>query len=132
MDMTKYDRNASDRSRSGGRSDFEIRSQLLDEKEKRLTVQESLQRTREEQFLYKKEIDALKNELRKRPQISTFERKVATQDDVDEIQRQLDLAQDEVVTLQLKVSDLEAELIDEKHTKRLTYDVTLQSIKASV
>ena len=87
----------------------------MDEKEKRLTIQESLHKTREEHFLYKKEIDALKNELRKRPQLSTYERKVATQDDLDELQRQLDLVQDENVTLKLKVADLETEIIDEKH-----------------
>ena len=83
-------------------------------------------------MFYKKEIDALKTELRKRPQISTFERKVATQEDVDEIQRQLDIVQDENVTLKLKVADLETELIDEKHQKRISYDVTLEGIKASV
>ena len=123
MDMTKLgSRNGSgDRSHSGdGRhnkhaSNYEMKSQLLDEKEKRLTIQESLHKTREEQFLYRKEIDALKTELRRRPQISTFERKVATQDDVDDIQRQLDLVQDENVTLKLKVADLETEIIDEKH-----------------
>ena len=77
MDMTKYDRDASGgRSNSGGRG-HDIKSQLLDEKEKRLTIQETLTKTKEEQYLYKREIDALKTELRKRPQISTFERKVA-------------------------------------------------------
>lgn len=86
MDMTNYQRdNSGERSRSGERSKFDIKNQLLDEKEKRLTIQENLQKTREEQFLYKKEIDALKNELRRRPQISTFERKVASQEDIDEI-----------------------------------------------
>ena len=123
MDMTNYGggRNGSgDRSHSGdGRKrspvNYDMKSQLLDEKEKRLTIQESLHKTREEHFLYNKEIDALKNELRKRPQLSTFERKVATQEDLDELQRQLDLVQDENVTLKLKVADLETEIIDEKH-----------------
>lgn len=81
MDMTKYDRAGSgDRSHSGDRKSlsFDIKNRLLDEKEKRLTIQETLTKTREEQYLYKKEIDALKTELRKRPQISTFERKVAS------------------------------------------------------
>ena len=87
MDMTKYDRDASGgRSNSGGRG-HDIKSQLLDEKEKRLTIQETLTKTKEEQYLYRREIDALKTELRKRPQISTFERKVAQQEDVDELQR---------------------------------------------
>ena len=87
MDMTKYDRDHSaERSRSGGR-DLDIKSQLLDEKERRLSVMETLTKTKEEQYLYKREIDALKAELRKRPQISTFERKVASQEDVDELQR---------------------------------------------
>lgn len=40
--------------------------------------------------------------------------------------------QDENVTLKLKISDLETEIIDEKHQKRITYDVTLEGIKASV
>eukprot|EP00353_Schmidingerella_taraikaensis_P001266 CAMPEP_0185595324 /NCGR_PEP_ID=MMETSP0434-20130131/78003_1 /TAXON_ID=626734 ORGANISM="Favella taraikaensis, Strain Fe Narragansett Bay" /NCGR_SAMPLE_ID=MMETSP0434 /ASSEMBLY_ACC=CAM_ASM_000379 /LENGTH=67 /DNA_ID=CAMNT_0028223245 /DNA_START=152 /DNA_END=355 /DNA_ORIENTATION=+ len=67
MDMTKYERDASgERSRSGGR-DHDIKSQLLDEKERRLTIQETLTKTKEEQYLYKREIDALKTELRKRP-----------------------------------------------------------------
>ena len=48
------------------------------------------------------------------------------------MQRQLDQAQDEVVTLKLKLSDLESELIDERHSKRINYDVTLEGIKASV
>ena len=87
MDMTNFQRdNSGERSRSGDKSTrFDIKNQLLDEKEKRLTIQETLTKTREEQYLYKKEIDALKTELRKRPQISTFERKIATQEDVDEI-----------------------------------------------
>ena len=72
MDMTvlnRDDRSHGDRSNSGGRhhNKFDMKSQLLDEKEKRLTIQESLHKTREEHFLYKKEIDALKTELRKRP-----------------------------------------------------------------
>ena len=36
------------------------------------------------------------------------------------------------MTLKLKISDLETELIDEKHAKRINYDVTLEGIKASV
>ena len=36
------------------------------------------------------------------------------------------------MTLKLKISDLETELIDEKHQKRINYDVTLEGIKASV
>lgn len=36
------------------------------------------------------------------------------------------------MTLKLKVSDLETDLIDEKHSKRVTYDITLEGIKASV
>ena len=44
----------------------------------------------------------------------------------------MDLAQDDVVTLKLKLSDLETELIDERHSKRINYDVTLEGIKASV
>ena len=91
MDMTKLgSRNDSgDRSHSNdgrkhhGTTNYDMKSQLLDEKERRLTIQESLHATREEQFLYKKEIDALKNELRRRPQISTFDRKMASQDDID-------------------------------------------------
>ena len=137
MDMTNYNRdNSQERSGSGDRrglkNSFDIKSKLLDEKEKRLTIQETLTKTREEQFLYKKEIDALKTELRKRPQISTMDRKVASQEDVDEIQRQLDLVIDDNVSLKLKISDLETELIDEKHQKRINYDVTLEGIKASV
>ena len=57
----------------------------------------------------------MKTELRKRPQISTFERKVASQEDFDDLQRELDIAQDDNVTLKLKIADLETELIDEKH-----------------
>ena len=39
MDMTNYNRDGSgERSKSGDRSKFEIKSQLLDEKEKRLTI----------------------------------------------------------------------------------------------
>lgn len=70
MDMTNYGGNrfnSGERSHSGEKNRFDIKSQLLDEKEKRLTIQESLQKTREEQHLYKREIDALKTELRKRP-----------------------------------------------------------------
>ena len=49
MDMTKYDRNNSgERSTSGGRVDYNIKSQLLDEKERRLNVMETLTKTKEE------------------------------------------------------------------------------------
>ena len=52
MDMTKYDRAGSgDRSHSGDRKShqsFDIKNKLLDEKEKRLTIQETLTKTREE------------------------------------------------------------------------------------
>ena len=48
MDMTEYGKrgDSGDRSHSGerylGKKDYDMRTQLLDEKEKRLTIQESL------------------------------------------------------------------------------------------
>ena len=51
MDMTNYGGNrfnSGERSHSGEKNRYDIKSQLLDEKEKRLTIQESLQKTREE------------------------------------------------------------------------------------
>jgi hypothetical protein len=82
--------------------------------------------------MFKKEIEALKTELRKRPLINTNDRKPVTQNLVDEIQDKNDTLQDEIVTLKLKVADLESEIVDEKHKKRLNYDVTIESIKSSV
>ena len=49
--MTNYGGNrfnSGERSHSGEKNRYDIKSQLLDEKEKRLTIQESLQKTREE------------------------------------------------------------------------------------
>ena len=34
--------------------------------------------------------------------------------------------------MKLKISDMETDLIDERHKKKINYDVTLESIKASV
>ena len=48
------------------------------------------------------------------------------------MQQQIDSLQDENVTLKLKISDMESDLIDERHKKKINYDVTLESIKASV
>lgn len=48
------------------------------------------------------------------------------------MQQQIDTLQDENVTLKLKISDMESDLIDERHKKKINYDVTLESIKASV
>ena len=62
----------------------------------------------------------------------TESRKIVTQSMMDELQEKNDALQDEIVSLKLQVSDLESELYDEKHKKRLNYDVTLESLKASV
>ena len=81
---------------------------------------------------YKNEIEALRTELRKRPLMSTHDRKAITQTSVNDMQQQIDSLQDENVTLKLKISDMESDLIDERHKKKINYDVTLESIKASV
>ena len=62
----------------------------------------------------------------------TESKKIVTQSMMDELQEKNDALQDEIVSLKLQVSDLESELYDEKHKKRLNYDVTLESLKASV
>jgi len=36
------------------------------------------------------------------------------------------------MTMKLKISDLEQELIDERYKKKVTYDVTIESVKAQV
>ena len=64
--------------------------------------------------------------------MNTQDRKAVTQSSVNEMQQQIDALQDENVTLKLKISDMESDLIDERHKKKINYDVTLESIKASV
>lgn len=64
--------------------------------------------------------------------LNTQDRKAVTQSSVNEMQQQIDALQDENVTLKLKISDMESDLIDERHKKKINYDVTLESIKASV
>lgn len=89
-------------------------------------------KTKEEKLQYKNEIEALRTELRRRPVLNTQDRKAVTQSSVNEMQQQIDALQDENVTLKLKISDMESDLIDERHKKKINYDVTLESIKASV
>ena len=89
-------------------------------------------KTKEEKLQYKNEIEALRTELRRRPVLNTQDRKAVTQSSVNEMQQQIDALQDENVTLKLKISDMESDLIDEQHKKKINYDVTLESIKASV
>ena len=67
MDMTNQNwrglsPDSRSRERSGGRSVIadNLKEQMLEEKERRLTIQESLMRTKEDAFLYQKEIEALK------------------------------------------------------------------------
>ena len=107
-----------------------MRSQFLEEKEKRLTIQETLTKTKEEKLLYKNEIEALRSELRKRPLLNTNEKRAVTQTTVNNLQEKVDNLEDENVTLKLKISDMETDLIDERHKKKVNYDVTLESIKA--
>lgn len=92
-------------------------------------------RTKEDAFVYQKEIEALKMELRKRPLLTTTftdRRKILDQDTVDQLQDHNDRLQDEVVSFKLRISDLESELLDEKHNKKVNYQMTLDTIKASV
>ena len=78
-DISNFRGNSGERKHSGERNtDFEIRNQFLEEKEKRLNIQETLTRTKEEKLQYKNEIEALRTELRKRPLMSTNDRKAVT------------------------------------------------------
>ena len=129
---TNFRNDSGERKHSGGRvNDFEMRSQLLDEKEKRLTIQETLTKTKEEKLSYRSEIEALRAELRKRPLLNTTDKRAVTQVSVNHLQEQIDALEDENVTLKLKISDMETDLIDERHKKKVNYDVTLESIKAT-
>lgn len=69
---------------NSGERGHDLKSQLLEEKEKRLTLQENLFKTREEQFQYREQIELLKSELRKRPLLNTPDRRVITQREVNE------------------------------------------------
>jgi len=70
------------RAGSGERAENALKSQLLEEKEKRLSLQESLFKTREEQFQYREQIELLKAELRKRPYMTANDRRIITQTEV--------------------------------------------------
>jgi chromosome segregation ATPase len=70
------------RAGSGERAENALKSQLLEEKEKRLSLQESLFKTREEQFQYREQIELLKAELRKRPYMTANDRRIITQNEV--------------------------------------------------
>lgn len=121
------------RAGSGERaSENALKSQLLEEKEKRLNLQESLFKTREEHFQYREQIELLKAELRKRPYLNTHDRRIVTQVEVQEFQDQIETLQDENMTLKLKVSDAEQALIDERYHKKLSYEASVESVKAQV
>lgn len=72
----------------------------------------------------------LRAELRKRPLVSTSDRRMITQQDIQALQDQVDSLSDENVSLKLKVSDLEQELVDERYKKKLHFEVTVEGVKA--
>ena len=85
-DISNFRANSGERKHSGDRNqEFEMRHQFLEEKEKRLTIQETLTKTKEEKLSYKNEIEALRAELRKRPLLNTPDRRAVTQITVNEL-----------------------------------------------
>lgn len=49
-----------------------------------------------------------------------------------ELQTKVDDLKDENITLKLRVSELESEILDEKNSKQMKYDLTLDSLKSQV
>ena len=48
------------------------------------------------------------------------------------MQKMIDELKDENVTLKLRVADIEGDLLEERETKQVRYDVTLETIKSQL
>ena len=49
-----------------------------------------------------------------------------------DLQTKIDDLRDENITLKLRVSELESEILDEKNSKQMKYDLTLDTLKSQV
>lgn len=49
-----------------------------------------------------------------------------------QMQKMIDELKDENVTLKLRVADIEGDLLEERETKQVRYDVTLETIKSQL
>jgi hypothetical protein len=131
MDMTAHGK-LGPRSSSGDRTFYnynsnhiELKQALLDEKERRLNIQDQLQRSLDDRQRYKHDNDKLQEMMHQSlPNANNQGLKLSN------MQERLDDVLDENVTLKLRVSELESDIIDEKHNKQVKYDFTVDHLKS--
>jgi hypothetical protein len=112
----------------------------LDEREKRLQTKEELIKVKEQMITLQTENHRLKREVSQERSMYTSQisyegqerRNEAVNRSNLELQQRLDDLKDENITLKLRVSELESEVLDEKQSKQLKYDLTLDTLKSQV
>ena len=113
---------------------------ILDEREKRLQTKEELFQCKEELLALRGQNEKLRREVSQersqsfaRSQSEVYsERNDALNRQSQQLQQKLDDLKDENVTLKLKISEMESDILEERQSKQMKYDINIDMFKSQI